>query len=546
MIERLLKQLVDNNYQIDVKYLQNAIRDKELVIDSIRESYFWKIFNLHKEKKLKELWEMFDYYISNYSIYGASHWHSEILKIADRFMEEVDSWRFYAFLQKWDISNFQNDDWHEEIQGDFKNKPLVIKVLKKVFKLAKLPENKEKDFGWILPLYQKALRAFNNDIWILREYATILNITGENQEAIGLYKNVILELNDQAYVWHEFAELLVNSNVKISISMLCKAIYIQKNEDFLGGIHMFLAKLLIKEKKFKESKTEINAYKNNRIKNGWKISEECELLEDTLREIDVTGDNSDFYKTNIKLAEEYIYSDIPWIDFLLYDKWKNKKQQEISSFTSVNEVKITAKSNKFKILKDYNVNSIVQIKTYYDTTNNKHIALQVQKSTCTYFDFIEKALTELVIVDHINENKKLFHYVVDSNIDGIIRFSQTDIRPNVGDFMEIKYFKTYSEKQHKQILHILDIRKTKKKKHSLINEVKGKLNLKYKVNGRTIEYQDVISEGLDITKPDFAFIDDYYVPKFLLRKHHIYSDCEVMVKALFNGEKWSVFELRKQ
>ncbi|MBT3298890.1 hypothetical protein HN385_08200 [archaeon] len=548
LVERLLHQVSDNNDKVDVNYLQNVIGDKELVTDSIRESYFWKIFNLHKENSTKELWVLFDHYVSNFSIYGESHWHSEILKIADRFMEEDNTWRFYDFFQKWGTGNFQYNDWHEEINGDFKNKPLVIKALKKVFKLAKLPGSEKKDFTWILPLYKEALEVFDDDIWILREYATILNVCDNTQEAIKIYKNILLDLSDQAYVWHEFATLIADSNTEVAISMLCKAIDIQKNEDFLGDIHLQLAKLLVEEGKLSEAKNEVNIYKDHRIKKGWKISEKYESLEDTLKDIDVIGNNLIFYENHCSLAEEYIYSDIPWKDFLIYDKWENKKKNKISAFTDLNDLEFIVKVDKFEILSASDINTVIQFKTHFDKANNKHIALQAQRSTTTYTDIKDKASPALAIVDHVNDNKKLFHYVIDSSLDGIVGFSQTNLRPNIGDFLEIKYFITYNEKHHKKTLHILDISATNEENNSLIKEVSGQLSLKYKDNGRTIDYQDIISNELDIDteKPDFAFIDDYYVAKYILRKHHISSDCEVTVKVLFNGEKWSVFELIKR
>jgi hypothetical protein len=43
--------------------------------------------------------------------------------------------------------------------------------------------------------------------------------------------------------------------------------------------------------------------------------------------------------------------------------------------------------------------------------------------------------------------------------------------------------------------------------------------------------------------PDFGFIDNYYVPKYLLNKYKIKEDCQISAKVLFNGEKWDVFEL---
>ena len=559
LVERLLRQFANDSDQIDVVYLQRVIGDESLVIDTIRETYFWKIFNLHKENNLKALWAMFDYYVSTYSNYGASHWHSEILKIADRFMVEKDTWRFYIFLKKWNFENFQKDDWYEEIGDDFKSKPLVKKALKKVFEFIKLPDNREKNFKWILPLYQKTLKVFDGDIWILREYATILNKSGETQEAINIYKNLLLDLKDQSYAWHEFAELLADSNSEIAISMLCKAISIQKDEDFLGDIRIFLAKLLIDVNNLKEAKNELNIYKEHRIAKGWKIAEVYESLSSHLQEINVTGNNSDFYEGNSELAEEYIYNDIPWKNFLLYDKWENKNQQKVSAFTDLNNIEFIVKTNNFEILAGSSVNTVIQFKIHYDKTNNKHIALQAQQSTCTYAELTDKALTKLAIVDHVNENKKLFHYVIDSTLDGIVHFSQTELRPNVGNFLEIKYFSTYNEKQQKRRLHILGVNLTTEENQSLIKTISGELKLKYKHNGRTIDYQDIVyakmafdhqgiindEMDIDTTKPSFAFIEDYYVPKYLLSKQHIYSDCDVMVKVLYNGEKWSVFELAK-
>ena len=329
-----------------------------------------------------------------------------------------------------------------------------------------------------------------------------------------------------------------DSNSEIAISMLCKAISIQKDEDFLGDIRIFLAKLLIDANNLKEAKNELNIYKEHRIAKGWKIAEVYESLSSHLQEINVTSNNSDFYVGNSELAEEYIYNDIPWKNFLLYDKWENKNQQKVSAFTDLNNIEFIVKINKFEILVDSSVNAVIQFKIHYDKTNNRYIALQAQESTCTYTDLIDNALTALAIVDHINEHKKLFHYVIDSTHDGIVHFSQTKLRPNVGNFLKIKYFLTYNEKQNKRRLHILDVNLTKEENQSLIKTVSGDLKLKYKHNDRTVDYQDIIDDEMDIdtTKPDFAFIEDYYVPKYLLRNHRIYSDCKIIVKVLY-GDK---------
>ncbi len=545
LVEKLIKEFINKQYPLNIEYLQNSINDSELVIETIREAYFWKIYNLHNDNMLQELWQLFDFYVSNFSNYGASHWHSKILKIADRFMKEDNSWRFFMFFQKWGIDNLNDEDWQEEINGDFKNKPIALKALKKIFDFSKLPNSQNNNFNWVLPLYKIALEKFKNDIWILREYATLLNITGDNLKAVEIYKNIILELSDQAYIWHEFAKLLIDSNIDVAISMLCKAITIQKNEDFLGDIHLLLAKLLFKNNKFEEAKNELNTYKEYREKKGWKISEEFILLNDKLKEVQSTTNNLNFYKENIELSEEYIYKDIPWIDLLLYDGFTDKNQKEKLLFNDLNNIDFMINKHKFQLLKKSKINEVYQFKLFFDKKNKRYMPLKVRKSLKSKDEFIEKASFDIAVVDHINKEKKLFHYIINSNSDGIIRFSQTTIRPNIGQFIKISYFKTFNKKQNRNKVNILNVEFSNESKSSLVKNITGNLLLKYKYNNRTYSYDDIIYEQLDIDirKPSFGFIKDYYVSKKLLKKYQIEKDCMISAKVLFNGDKWSVYEL---
>lgn len=47
------------------------------------------------------------------------------------------------------------------------------------------------------------------------------------------------------------------------------------------------------------------------------------------------------------------------------------------------------------------------------------------------------------------------------------------------------------------------------------------------------------------TIPNFAFIEEYYVPKHLLEKNHITHDCKVKATIVFTGDKWKVTEIEK-
>ena len=300
----------------------------------------------------------------------------------------------------------------------------------------------------------------------------LLHKVNRTQDAINIYKNIILDLSDQAYVWHEFSKLLKYIDINISISMLCKAMVIQKNEDFLGQIHL--------------------------------------------------------------LAENYIYSDIKWTDLLLFDKFKTKEQKERLVFTDLNEIELAINPYKFSLLKNSKIDEVYQLKLHYDKTNDKYVALKIQKSNIEKKDLINNAATGIAIVDHVNKQKELFHYVVDKSTDGIMRFNQTKLRPKEGDFIEVKYFKTYNKSKREYRTHILSINKTDAMNSSLLKEISGSVSINHK-NGKIA----------------FGFVDDYYIPGFLLSKLNIEDDDYIFVKMIFNPKEilskkqWKVFEIKK-
>ena len=161
----------------------------------------------------------------------------------------------------------------------------------------------------------------------------------------------------------------------------------------------------------------------------------------------------------------------------------------------------------------------------------------------TYENFTNKASTALAVVDHINQEKKLFHYYFNDAVEGIIRFSDTDLRPNVGDCLSIKYFMSLNSKSNKKEAQIVKVSATSEINPSLIKTVQGTIELKYKHSGKTLEFDEAIDSGLDVTKPDFAFIEDHYVHRKILNKYKIYSNRDIKAKVINERGKWSVIDL---
>lgn len=137
--------------------------------------------------------------------------------------------------------------------------------------------------------------------------------------------------------------------------------------------------------------------------------------------------------------------------------------------------------------------------------------------------------SQIAVVDNVNEQKQLFHFVISSNLQGIVKFSETELRPKEGQFVKVFYV-LKRDKDKKIRVKVLDIGLTEEINGNLRKSISGELELNYKS---------------DNIFPDFGFVNDYYVPKYLLEKHNITEDCDVKVTVIFTGDKWKTVDIER-
>ena len=620
LISRICREFVSSNAEVNIEdFLSRINLDKETVLDFFRETFFWNIFNAHKENRFPDLWNLFEQYNANYSKHGQSKWHSEILNLAERFMKENDEWRFLNFFKNWNPENLRTDDWKETKKDENTYKPLATKAIKKAFENLKT-QTTEQDLTWLIQSYEKAIKLFPDDEWLLREKALLHFKNNDFEFAINIYKQLVLELSDKHYVWQEFSDCIVSNN-SLKIGMLSKALSLEKNEDFLGDIHLDLAKTLIEENLLENALVELETYKKHREIKGWKLSpsfeelyQKASLVKQSLK------DNRELYKKYTPFAENFAYADFDWTEVVLADKWKDDKGKERLTFTDGKTIEFAVSKNRFEVLKQSELGQILkfkfhkqEIKKEVENTYSwmskkivieyKYIPLIVEKSekkyweilkdTFAFVDYINKEKgiihaittenkevffpqikpelqigdfvtaksyikkvkdenrtelrqiqkidngsvlskfqTQIAIVDGVNEQKQLFHFVISPKLQGIVKFTETNLRPKEGDFIKLT-FATKTDKDKKIRVKTLNIESTDQINTSLRKDITGLLEVKYK----DYNYEEDI--------PDFAFIGDYYVPKYLLEKHDITEDCRVNARAIYAGDKWKVTEIEK-
>jgi hypothetical protein len=618
LISRICREFVNSNTEINIEeFLSKIDLSKEIVLDFFREIIFWNIFNAHKENKFSELWNLFEKYNNNYSKHGQSKWHSEILNLAERFMEENDEWRFLNFFKNWNPENLRTEDWKETKKDEHTYKPLATKAIKKAFEVLKT-QTSEQNLSWLIQPYEKAIKLFPDDEWLLREKALLHFKNNELELAIKIYKHLVLELADKHYVWQEFSDCIISDN-SLKIGMLSKALSLEKNEDFLGDIHLDLAKALIDENLLENALIELEAYKKHREIKGWKLSSIFDELQQKASSVKQNlKDNWELYKKYIPFAENFAYADFDWKEVVLADKWKDDKGKERLTFTDGKTIEFAIGKNRFEVLRQSELGQIFKFKLHKQeikkeveakfawygktvVTEYKYIPLIVEKSEKKHWEILEdtfaivdyinkekniihaittdnkevffpqikselqigdflraksytkkvkdedrtelrqiqkidknsvisKFQTQIAIVDGVNEQKQLFHFVISSKLQGIVKFTETNLRPNEGDFIKLS-FATKTDKDKKLRVKILSIELSEQTNPNLRKDITGIMEMKYK--------------NYDEDSPDFAFIGDYYVPKYLLEKHNITDDCRVNARAIYAGDKWKVTEIEK-
>lgn len=638
LVSKVFQAFIENDYQIEYTALFQNMKEIfesnhyniQHVLDLLREPFFWKIFNTEKEKNYSKLWQLFSDYNLRFSRFQKSEWHSKILSLAERNMQEYEEWRFLDFFRDWNPNKLMRDDWAIEIKDGKAYKPLAIKCIKKSYNIIKSQSDTKHNVDWLIDLYQTATVKFPSDDWLKREKASLLIDANKFDEAITIYKSLLLSLADKAYIWKEFVSYF-DIDKDIKIGMLSKAIRLEKNEDFLGDIRLELAKLLIDNNLLENAFSELSIYKRHRELKGWKLSETYNsMISQVADETNSNIDNQELYRRYIPIAEEYAYQNIAWSEFVLIDKWENDKQTEKLKFSNGKDIEFSVSQKRFKCFRGSITGNVFEFKLFRSEKisdqigknypfnppkiDYKYIPLQSRKSDKSdwsllkdeyaVIDYINKEknvvhaissqnqelffkedinkynindfitgkllitkrnddtrleLKEirqidpnqgiehfskvLAIVDSVNIEKKLFHFVANNNVHGVVQFRDTDIRPKEGTFLEVRIVKKTDKKRDIVRYKALKIIETEKTSDTLLTTISGLLELKFKSGNHTRDYDELQENEKFITEPDFAFISNIYVSKSILKKYNIVSNCDVYVKAVFTEEKWKVIEL---
>jgi len=457
LTSKICKVILNSNVDFDVSEFVSRFERQDVVVENLRKSYFWNLMNLHKENKFDDLFRSFNQYAENYSCLGSSHWHSEILKIANRFMINEYSAHFIPFMIKWDAAgNLRREDWVKETNEEGKEFPsLAVKSAKKCFEIIKgmlYKKVSDTTLIWLKVLFKKVMQNEPNDDWSVRNYATICVWRGDIEEAVSLYKTLVVHMGDKYYLWSELANILLD-NDKLSIGLLLKAKKLEKNEDFLGDIHLRLASLWLKEGYMSIANNELKAYATHRKGKGWKVSEYFNELQAKVAICDTKTPYVDL-NSYMNYAEDYVYGEFEWTDFVITNKWTSEGVERCCLYDG-KEAHLNIKTKRFPILKNARIGDIIQFRcntieeslpnnSYHSCINH---VIKVKKATPLVARKTEKEIWSILpikygVIDYVNENKRIHHIITQSSKQVFYEYNEESLPVN--SFVK---FREYEEKR---------------------------------------------------------------------------------------------------
>ncbi len=214
---------------------------------------------------------------------------------------------FTKFIELWDLHNLRDDDWKTGTTIDGNRYPslvermitLYVREIQAVTSILPTP--------LFMETVDKAIQKYPENENIMRNKAIACIRLNKQQEAIDLYKSIVLKAPAKFYLWSELTELV--ENPKLKISLLCKALKVKVSDEFLGKTHTELANQLIQTNQNSWALAELNHYKAIYEKSGWKLSSQYYNLLQMIPEGTMAQNQN--YSTHFAEANAFIYSQLP-------------------------------------------------------------------------------------------------------------------------------------------------------------------------------------------------------------------------------------------
>lgn len=237
--------------------------------------------------------------------------HSLILSEAVKIEKATPlQFLFSGFLNLWNLENLREEDWTQAESGEGNTIPSLVEKMITVYVKEMVITPTVSPSEAFLSVMEQALVKYPKNEHLPRYKAQLLIKSGRGEEAIAFYKKLIIKKPMNFYLWSELAELTEDENCKIGL--LCKGLSYCPKEEFLGKLHVALAKCFVERQMYSNAVAELTKVREVYQSHDWKNLPPG--FYETYRQIPSgtePTDNKALYRDYAPKADEYVYSEFP-------------------------------------------------------------------------------------------------------------------------------------------------------------------------------------------------------------------------------------------
>ncbi len=255
---------------------------------------------------------------------AASLLHSLVMVQAVNLEKKHENdFKFVEFCQMWHLDCLREEDFaRQTVKTDdgktFEYNSLAEDVATRLYK--EMKQRHTPHFAKsLLPFMERVAQKCPQNKFVPMYVAQMWLWAGDREKAVEMYQKILQNTPDW-YLWKNLGEIVDDDDDRISF--FCKALTMQGKEEFVGDLHLALARLLV-DKNPPQALYEVNRYIGTYQRNNWGISDEVRVLADRLHGVAPETQPKAFYQANVERAEAFVYEGLPEVEVTYTGTFRN-------------------------------------------------------------------------------------------------------------------------------------------------------------------------------------------------------------------------------
>lgn len=352
--------------------------------------------------------------------------HSCVLQLAAKLAGQ-GKFNMLVFSRLWNLDNLRPEDFERYRGEDGKEYPsLAEKVIQQAGKEAAASDNVHEQ-KHLLPHLDAAIERFPDNIWLKLDKAKVLLALGLHDEALAFGLAVAKAKSNDYWAWGLLGDIVSRTDEDAALACYCKALSCPAEDKFTGKIRLKVARRMLESNDLSAAKLEVEVVVRSKESEGYKIPKEATEITSMpwFAETVTASSNRGFYMSKLPAAETLLFGALPWIDACVGEKYatpgkEDKPRRRI--FIKSSSIPMEASIPESKLgRRKMAPGGTIKVKGEFDENQRFKVFVLESREAALDWDVFPESIG---VVDHVNRERGVLHFIVDRKIDGVVCLSE--------------------------------------------------------------------------------------------------------------------------